>query len=112
MVQRVVVGKRVILLGDSEDVQGEPAPQGNHELIHVGEPGQQHRRDEGAGAQEQENIAGVVLVVIGGGVVAACPHGNASESLTLNFAPHGPLRVPACAPTALLAAAPPGLSGA
>ena len=47
MIQRVVVGKREILLGDDEDVQGEPALQGNHELIHVGEPGQQHKRDEG-----------------------------------------------------------------
>ena len=37
VIQRVVVGKRVFLLGDGEDVQSEPAPQGNHELIHVGE---------------------------------------------------------------------------
>ena len=50
MIQRVVVGKRVILWGDGEDVEDEPAPQGNHELIHVGEPGQQHRHDEGVGA--------------------------------------------------------------
>ena len=47
-------------LGDGEDVQGETAPQGNHELIHVGEPGQQHR--EGVGAQEQKSVAGVVIV--------------------------------------------------
>ena len=39
MVQRVLVGKR-----DSEDVQGEPAAQGNHKLNHDGEPGQQQKR--------------------------------------------------------------------
>ena len=59
MVQRVVVGRRVILLGDGEDVQGEPAHQGKHELIHVGEPGKQHRRDEGVGTHKQESVAGV-----------------------------------------------------
>ena len=104
-IQRVVVGKRVVLLGDGE-VQGEPAPQGNHELIHVGDPSQQHRRDEGVGAQVQESVTGVAFVVIGRGVAAADPHGKAGESVTLNFAPHGPLGVPACAPTARVADAP------
>ena len=56
MFQRVLVGWRVILLGDSEDVQGERAAQVNHELIHVGEPGQQHKRDEGVGTQKQECV--------------------------------------------------------
>ena len=111
-VQRVLVGNRKVLLGDSEDVQGEPAAQGNHELIHVGEPSQQHRRDEGVGTQEQESVAGVAFVVVGRGVVTAGPHGDSGESLKLNFTPHRPLRVPACAPTALVAALPPGLSGA
>ena len=91
MVQRVI-GERVVLLGDGEDVQGEPALQGNHELAHVGEPGEQHRRDEGVGAQEQESVAGGVFVVIGRGVVAAGPHGVAGERSTLQ------------APTALVAA--------
>ena len=63
-----------VQLGDGEDVLGEPAPQSNHELIHVGEPGQRHKRDEGVGAQEHESVAGVVLVVIGRDVVAVGPH--------------------------------------
>ena len=95
VIQRVVVGKRVILLGDGEDDQGENVP---HELIHVGERGQQHRRDEGVGAQEQESVAGVVFVVIGRGVAAASPHGKAGESLTQHFAPHRPLRSCAAQP--------------
>ena len=37
------------------------------------------------------------------GVVAASPHGEASERLKLNFTPRRPLRVPACASTALVA---------
>ena len=64
MVQRGLVGKREVLLGDSKDVQGEPAAQGNHELIHVDEPGQQHRRVEGVGTQEQESVAGVAFVAL------------------------------------------------
>ena len=43
MVQGVVVGKRVIQLGDGEDVQGDHAPQGSQELIHVGGPAAQAR---------------------------------------------------------------------
>ena len=85
VIQRVVVGKRVILLGDGEDVQGEPALQANHKLIDVGESRQHHKRNEGVGAQER--VAGVVFLVIGRGVVAAGPPGKASESLTLNFEP-------------------------
>ena len=112
MVQRGLVGKREVLLGVSEDVHCEPAAQGNHELIHVGEPSQQHRRVEGVGTQEQESVAGVAFVVVGRGVVTAGPQGGSGESLKLNFTPHGPLRVPACAPTALVAAVPPSLSGA
>ena len=50
--QQVVVGKRTVPLSDCEDVQSEPAPQGNHELVHVAEAGQQHMRDEGVGARE------------------------------------------------------------
>ena len=82
MVQRVLVGKRVVLLGDSSDVQGEPAAQANHGLIHVGEPGQERRRDESVGKPEQESIAGVGFVVVGRGVVTASPHGGAGERLT------------------------------
>ena len=62
-------------LGGSEDVQGEPARHDTHEFVHVGEPG------------SSTAVAGVVLVVIGRGVVAAGPHGEAGESLTLNFSP-------------------------
>ena len=62
--------------------------------------GQHHRRDEGVDAPEQQSVA------------AAAPHGKEGESLTLNFTPHRPLRVPACAPTALVAAAPASLNGA
>ena len=87
VIQRVVVGKSVILLGGGQDVQGEAAPQGNHELIHFGEPGQQHKRDEDVSAQEQDSVAGVVFLIIGRGVTAAGPHGKAGESLTQNFAP-------------------------
>ena len=81
-------------MSNSEDVQGEPAAQCNLVLVHVGEPGKQRMRDEGVRAQEQESIAGVVLVVVGRGVVTAGAHGGASESLKLNLTPHGPLREP------------------
>ena len=59
-----------------------------------------------------QSIAGDVFVVVGRGVVTAGPHDGADESLKLNFTPQRPLRVPTCALTALVAAAPPGLSGA
>ena len=49
--------------------QGGTAAQSNLELVHVGQPGEQRRRDEGVGAQEQESVAGDVLVVIGRGVI-------------------------------------------
>ena len=58
--------------------------------------------------QEQENVAGVVVVVVvRRGVFTAGPHDGAGESLKLNLAPHGPFRMPACAPPSLVAAAPP-----
>ena len=40
------------------------------------------------------------------------PHFGADEALKQNLAPHGPFRVPACAPPSLVATAPPSLSGA
>ena len=75
------------------------------------------RQDNGTGstrvgAQEQEGVAVVVLVVVGRGVVAADPHGKANEDMTLNFAPRRPLGMPARAPATLVAAAPPSLNGA
>ena len=71
-------GQRSVLLSDGEDAQGEPAPQGDHELVHVDEARQYHGRDEGVSAQEQEGVAGIVLVV-GRGVVTAGEHGGRSE---------------------------------
>ena len=112
MVQRVLVGKRVVLLGDSEDVTANLQPRATMSSSTSVSPGQQHRRDEGLGTQEQESIAGVVFVVVRRGIVTAGQHGGAGESLKLIFTPHRPLRVLACAPTALVAAAPPSLSGA
>ena len=47
---------RAVPMGDGRDVQSEPAPQGNQELVHVGEAGQQHRRGEG--------VAGAVIVEV------------------------------------------------
>ena len=64
---RFLVGEGEVLLRDSEDVQGETAGQGNLELVHVREPGKQHRRDEGVRAQEKESVAGVVVVIVGRG---------------------------------------------
>ena len=61
------------------------------ELVHVGEPDEQHKRDEGVRAQEQESVAGVVLVVVGRSTITAGPHSGADESSKLNLAPHGPL---------------------
>ena len=57
--QRIRFGKRAVLLSDGEDVQGEPAAQGHHKLVHVGEGRQQHRREDGVSTQEQEGVAGV-----------------------------------------------------
>ena len=95
---RFLVSDVISLLSDSEDVQGKPAAEGDLELVHVSEPGKQHKRDEGVRAQEQQNVAGVVVVVVGRGVITASPHDAAGESLKLNLAPHGPFRMPACAP--------------
>ena len=54
----------MVLLDDGEHVQGKPAAQGDLELAQVREPGMQHRCDEGVRAQEQEGVAGVVVVVV------------------------------------------------
>ena len=92
-------------------VQGEPAAEGNLELVHVREPSKQHRRDEGVRAQEQESVAGVV-VVVRRGVITAGARSEAGKSLKLNLVPHGPFRVPTYAPPLLFATAPPCLGGA
>ena len=91
---------------NSEDVQSEPAAHGNLELVHVGEPGKQHRRDEGVRAKEQESVARVVVVIVGRGVITTGPPAEAGKSLKLNLAPHGPFGVSACAPPSLIATAP------
>ena len=104
MVQRLVTGKRVILLGGSEDVQGGPAPQGGAPASSKGNTGAMRA----SAHKSRKSVTGVVFVVIGRDVVAGGPHGEAAP----NFSPHRPLRVPACAPTAPVAAAPPTLSGA
>ena len=66
----------------------------------------------GLRAQEQESVAGFVVVIAGRGVITAGPHSGAGKSSKLNLAPHGPFRVPACAPQSLIATAPPTLSSA
>ena len=53
-----------------------------------------------------------MVVVVGKCAITAGPHSGAVKSLKLNLAPHGPFRWPACAPPSLIAAAPPGVSGA
>ena len=52
-----------ILLSNGENVLGKPAPQRNHELVHVGKAREQDRRDEGVGNKRQV-VAGVVFVVV------------------------------------------------
>ena len=104
-----MVGHRVVLLSDGENVQGEPAAQYNLELVHVAEPGGQHRRDEGVRAQEQESVAGVVLVVVGRAVITAGPHSKGDEILKLNLPPLGALRVLRCAAASHVASAPPSV---
>ena len=85
-----MVGNGIVLLDDGEHVQGKPAAQGNLELVHVSEPSDQHWRDEGVRAQEQENVAGVVLVIVGRGVITAGPPREADESLKRSLAQRGP----------------------
>ena len=62
--------------------------------------------------QKQRIVVGVVLVVIGRGVITAGEHGEPSEFLKLNFAPHRTLRVTSVAPAVLLPFASPFHSGA
>ena len=88
-------GPQITVLGGGEDVQGELTAQGNLELVHVGEPGTQHRRDEGVGPQEQERVVGIVDVIVRRVVITVDPHSGACESLKLNLTPHEPFRVPA-----------------
>ena len=64
MSQGVRFRKGSILLSNGENVQGKPAPQCNHELVHVGKAREQDRRDEDVGNQEQEGVAGTVFVVV------------------------------------------------
>ena len=91
-------------------VQGEPAAEGDLQLVQVREPDRKHRRDEGVRAQG--GVAGIVIVIVRRTVMTASPHGGTDQILKLNLTPHGPLRLLACAPPSLVATAPPSLSGA
>ena len=64
MSQRVRFGMGSILLSNGENAQGKPAPQCNHEPVHVGKAHEQDRRDEGVGKQEQKSVAGIVFFVV------------------------------------------------
>ena len=64
---------------------------------------------QGVRAQEQEGVAGVVIVIVRRSITTASPHGGANASLKQNFTPHGPIRLLACAPPSTVATAPPGL---
>ena len=66
----------VVLLVDCEYVQSKPATQGDLLLVHLREPGQQHMRNEGVSAQEQELVADVVIVIVRRCVITASPHGG------------------------------------
>ena len=65
MSQKVGFGVRPVLLSNGENVQGEPARQGHHELGQLRKVREQGGRDESVGKQEQEGVAGVVLIIIG-----------------------------------------------
>ena len=62
--QKVRFGVRLVLLSNGKKVQGKPAPQGHHELIHVGKAREQGGRDEGVGKQEQEGVAGIMYIIV------------------------------------------------
>ena len=62
---KVRFGRRPVLLRHGENVEGEPARQGHHELIQLREVREQGGRGEGVGKQEQQGVAGVGLIVIG-----------------------------------------------
>ena len=49
-------------------------PRATMSSFHVRESGEQHGRYVSVSKQEQKGVAGVVLLVIRGGVIAACPH--------------------------------------
>ena len=85
-----MIGFRVgpVLLRNGENVQGEPARQGHHELVHLNEVRKWSRRNEGVGKQEQQGVARVVLIVIGRGVGTAGPHGTGREGLRPVLTPH------------------------
>ena len=53
------------ILRHGENVEGEPARQGHHELIQLREVREQGGRGEGVGTQEQQYMAGDGLIVIG-----------------------------------------------
>ena len=65
MCKRKPIRKRSILLSNGENVQGKPAAQRNHELVHTEEARKQDRRDASVSQQEQKGVAGVVFVVVG-----------------------------------------------
>ena len=79
-------------------------PPYDEQLVRLRHARRQHRPDKGVSAQEQEGVAGVVVVMVGRSFLAARPHGAAAAILTLNLAPHDPFRMPACAPPSLVAA--------
>ena len=78
----------------------------------VREPGKEHKRDEGVSGQEQEGVAGIVIVIVRRSIIAVSTHGGADENLKVDFSQHGPFRLLARAPPSLVATAPPSFSGA
>ena len=70
MCKRGRIRWRSIQLSSGENIQGKPAAQSNHELIHVRETREQDRRHVSICKEEQKDIAGVVFTVIRGRVEA------------------------------------------
>ena len=85
-----MIGFRIgpILLRNGENVQGELARLGHHELIQLAEVRKKSRCKEGDGKQEQQRVARVVLIVVGRGVGTSSLHGAGREGLRLNLTPH------------------------
>ena len=75
-----------VLLSNGENVQGDTAGLGHHELVHFREVCKQSRRDDGVGKQEQQGS--VVVVIVRRGVGTASLHCTTRGDLTLNLAPH------------------------
>ena len=99
---RYLIGDGVVLLDDGEHVQSEPAAQDDLQLGQVFESSKQLWRDEGVRAQKQEGIAGIVIVVVRRGVIAATPRGGAANFLRLYLTPHCVCAAVACRDCAAL----------